>query len=157
MKEKPDRAQIIAPPPLLGLGCIALGFVARHFSPLRLFPLPEAVRLTIGVGLCVFGATVLLAARRQFITQGTPLNPYKPTAALVTIGIYGLSRNPIYVGFLFIVTSFAFLANSAWFFASALVLFFLLGFGVIRREERYLSEKFGDAYLAYCQRVRRWV
>jgi len=153
----PDRAPIIAPPPLLGLLCIALGFVARHFAPLTLFPGTGFIQLLIGSALVVAGVSIILLARQAFISHGTHPNPYRPTAALVTTGLYRLSRNPIYVAFLLIVLAFVFFENSAWFFASAVALWCLLRFGVVNREERYLGDKFGEVYHDYCERVRRWI
>ena len=91
------------------------------------------------------------------VQRGTHLNPYRPTKAIVTDGVYGLSRNPIYVAFLLIVLSFVPFTNSLWFIGSAILTVLLLQFGVVTREEKYLHEKFGAEYDEYCQRVRRWI
>ena len=72
-------------------------------------------------------------------------------------GVFSVSRNPIYVAFLLFVLAFALLANSLWFVISACVLLLVLHFGVVKQEERYLREKFGDSYEQYCSRVRRWI
>jgi protein-S-isoprenylcysteine O-methyltransferase Ste14 len=155
--ETPDRAPIVAPPPLLGLIFIIGGFVARHFDPRPFFAGHNSMRIFIGFILLSIGVAVIAIARRQFISHETPVNPYRPTAALVTDGLYRISRNPIYVAFLVIVCAFAFLANSWWFFAAAILLWIVLRFGVVNREEQYLADKFGETYRSYCQRVRRWM
>jgi protein-S-isoprenylcysteine O-methyltransferase Ste14 len=157
MNATPDRARIIAPPPLLALGCILLGFVARHFFPLRWFAPANTLPILVGVVMIAISIAVVVLARRTFIAQGTHSNPYRPTKALVMTGVFSVSRNPIYVAFLLFVLAFALLANSLWFVISASVLLLVLHFGVVKQEERYLREKFGDSYEQYCSRVRRWI
>jgi protein-S-isoprenylcysteine O-methyltransferase Ste14 len=152
-----DRARIIAPPPLLAIICIAIAFWARHFESLPLFAARSAVQVVIGAGFIVAAIAIIVSCRNVFIRHGTHPNPYTPTKAVVVTGPYRFSRNPIYVAFLIFVLSFALLANSYWFVFAAVLLLILLHFGVVRREEIYLSEKFGDEYSAYCSRVRRWI
>jgi len=156
--DNPDRARIIAPPPLIPLICILLGFAVKHFvSPLPLFATKTNFQVSAGAALVAFAVVIVASCRRAFIERGTHPNPYTPTKAIVTNGVYGLSRNPIYVAFLLIVLSFVLFANSLWFIGSAILTFLLLQFGVVKREEEYLHEKFGAEYDEYCQRVRRWV
>ena len=157
MSAKPDRARIIAPPPLLGLGCIGAGFAANHFKPLPLFLRPSPLGVLLGIGLIIAAVVTIFVARRVFVAHGTHVNPYRPTTALAVTGLYGFSRNPIYVAFLVIVAAFSLIANSLWFLAATVLLFLLLHFGVIKREELYLADKFGDAYSRYRSKVRRWI
>lgn len=148
----------MAPPPLIVLACIALGFLAKHFfSPLSIFGAKNNLQISIGAGLVAFAIVIVASCRRAFIDRGTHLNPYTPTKAIVTAGMYGLSRNPIYIAFLIITLAFALFTNSWWFIGSAALAFLLLHFGVVKREEKYLHEKFGAEYDGYCQRVRRWI
>jgi protein-S-isoprenylcysteine O-methyltransferase Ste14 len=157
MNDAPARAKIIAPPPLLALICVVAGFVADHFKPWPLWAKHRVIEITIGVALLILSVAIMLVAIRQLLMHGTHPSPYRPVNALVVDGIYKFSRNPIYVAFLLFVIAFAFCANSAWFFVATVIAFFLLHFGVIRREEPYLSHKFGDAYDAYRRRARRWI
>lgn len=87
---------------------------------------------------------------------GTSASPYLPAAMLVTHGPFRFSRNPIYVAMTGFYIGAALLINSWWlvFLLAPLVLIML--FGVIVREEAYLAAQFGEAYLAYKSRVRRW-
>ena|SRR5947209_319063 len=156
MKVKPDRAPIIAPPPLLALACIGLAFVGRHFKPLPLYSGSEASRMVVGSVLIASAIGIFIAARGAMAAHGTDPNPYRPTHAVVVTGLYRFSRNPIYIAFLLVVLAFAFFANSFWFVIGAGLLLFILRFGVIDREERYLGDKFGAQYTDYCRRVRRW-
>ncbi len=157
MNATPDRARIIAPPPLLALGCILLGFIARHFFPLRWFAPANTLPSLVGVVMIAISIAIVVLAGRTFIAQGTHPNPNRPTKALVMTGVFSVSRNPIYVAFLLFVLAFALLANSLWFVISACVLLLVLHFGVVKQEERYLREKFGVSYEQYCSRVRRWI
>jgi protein-S-isoprenylcysteine O-methyltransferase Ste14 len=115
MNATPDRARIIAPPPLLALGCIVLGFIARRFFPLRWFAPANTLPILVGVVMIAISIAVVVLARRTFIAQGTHPNPYRPTKALVMTGVFSVSRNPVYVAFLLFVLAFALLANSFWF------------------------------------------
>jgi protein-S-isoprenylcysteine O-methyltransferase Ste14 len=157
MNATPDRARIIAPPPLLGFACIVLAFVARHFLPLRLSVRANPIQIGIGIFMLVAAVCAIALARRAFIAHGTHPNPYRSTKALVEGGLFGFSRNPIYIAFLVFVLSFTLLANSLWFVIAAFVLFVILHFGIVKREETYLRTKFGSSYEQYCSRVRRWI
>jgi protein-S-isoprenylcysteine O-methyltransferase Ste14 len=157
MKPSADRARIIAPPPLIGLACIGLAFLGRHFVPLPLSEQPNVGQFVFGWVMIAVAIGAIVFARRSFIAHGTHPNPYRPTKALVDTGPFRLSRNPIYVAFLVFVLAFVVLANSLWFVVAAFVLFVVLHFGVVRREEDYLRARFGPAYESYCGRVRRWI
>src|ERR1051325_5794835 len=157
MNSKIDRAKIIAPPPLLAVACIAVALLARHYKPLSLFSCTGPVEIALGIGLCALAAIIIFSARRQMIAQGTHPNPYRPTQSIVVTSVYRFSRNPIYIAFLLVVIAFVFFANSLWFLVMAGVLCCVLHFGVVKREESYLSQKFGDAYREYCRQVRRWL
>jgi|ERR1041385_1459995 protein-S-isoprenylcysteine O-methyltransferase Ste14 len=152
-----DRARIIAPPPLLALACIGLAFLARYFVPLRLSVRAYPIEAAIGVFMLVTAISIIVFARQHFVAHGTHPNPYRPTKALVDTGPFSFSRNPIYVAFLVFVLGFTFVANSFWFVIAAFVLFPVLHFGVVKREEAYLRTKFGAQYEEYCSRVRRWI
>jgi protein-S-isoprenylcysteine O-methyltransferase Ste14 len=157
VNEKSDHAPVIAPPPLLMLLCILAGFVARHFEPLPLFSENQSFRKYLAISLFVLAFVIFAAAILQFVRNKTHPSPYKPSATVIVAGIYRITRNPIYIAFLLIVVGFAVAANSAWLVLSAIILFLLLHFGVVKREELYLSAKFGSTYDDYCQRVRRWL
>ena len=81
----------------------------------------------------------------------------EPTRALVTTGIHGWSRNPIYVGLFLVYGGIAIAMHSPWALILAVPLAVTIRYGVIAREEAYLEERFGDAYRDYKARVRRWL
>jgi protein-S-isoprenylcysteine O-methyltransferase Ste14 len=157
MNEQRDRAAIIAPPPLMTVICIGAGVVIEHFEPLPLILGLGHSRIAICAALLLVAAAFIGPAIRQFRRHNEHPNPYKPTGTIMDSGIYGRTRNPIYVGFLIVVLAVAMAMNSLWIALSFLVLFLLLHFGVVRPEERYLSGKFGSTYDDYRSRVRRWI
>ncbi len=152
-----DRAAVIAPPPLLTLLCIAAGFIAAHFKHFPIFPAFASARIAVFIALFLLAAIVIFLGLWQLVAHKEHPSPYKPTSAIVSSGIYRVTRNPIYVGFLLVVLATAVAANSAWLLLSFVMLFVLLDFGVVRAEELYLSGKFGAEYDAYRSRVRRWI
>jgi protein-S-isoprenylcysteine O-methyltransferase Ste14 len=151
-------ARVIARPPLLFLDCLILGLVLDRVLPLPL-TLPEAalVRWTIGGVLIVLGIAILAAGIRNFSRAATPVPSNQPVRALVTTGIHGWSRNPIYVGMFLIYFGIGIAAPSPWILILTLPLAMAIRYGVVAREEAYLERRFGDAYRDYKARVRRWL
>jgi protein-S-isoprenylcysteine O-methyltransferase Ste14 len=95
-----------------------------------------------------------------FITMrnlGTSPDPRKPSTALSTNGAFAYSRNPIYVAMTGLYLGISLIINSLWLVLFLIPTLFLMQWGVIVREERYLSAQFGEAYTEYTQRVRRWL
>jgi protein-S-isoprenylcysteine O-methyltransferase Ste14 len=145
-------------PPLLFLGALLAGFVLDRLLPLPIaLPGAGAVRWTIGGVMVFFGLAMVVAAIRNFARAATPVQTSEPTRALVTTGIHGWSRNPIYVGFFLIYGGIAVAFGSPWILVLALPLAVTMRYGVVAREEAYLERLFGKAYLDYKARVRRWL
>ncbi len=108
--------------------------------------------------LVFLGLAFLLPSASLFQRMGTSVNPMRPQNAstLVVGGLYRFTRNPMYLGFLLIQIGVAiFFHNFASFLAVPLFVLYMTRYQIIP-EERFLAAKFGDAYLAYKQRVRRW-
>ena len=147
---------LIAPPPVMYIGALLLGVGIHVLLPISIFLATPAHEILAGFLLILSGAF----ARWAFLTMrraGTTANPKKPSEALVTDGPFRISRNPIYVAMTGLYIGSAFLVNSAWPLILLVPLLMVMQWGVILREERYLSEKFGSEYTAYSSRVRRWL
>ena len=153
-----ETAGVIARPPFLFLGALALGLVWDFLLPLP-FPVPgsDLLHWIIGGALILIGLAVAGAGIRNFSRAGTPVRGYKPTCALVTAGIHGWSRNPIYLGMFLIYIGIGLAAQSPWALMITLPLAITIRYGVVAREEAYLERRFGDAYRHYKSRVRRWL
>ena len=150
-------ANAIVRPPLLFLTALLLGFVLDHLLPLPvLIPRTDPHRIVAGL-LILIGVAVFVAAIRNFVSAATPVQGTKPTRTLVTTGIHGWSRNPIYVGMFLIYAGIAIAVRSPWLLILTLPLFVTMRYGVVAREEAYLEQRFGEAYRAYKAHVRRWL
>jgi protein-S-isoprenylcysteine O-methyltransferase Ste14 len=88
---------------------------------------------------------------------GTRIETNQPTTTIVSGGPYRFTRNPIYVGMFLGQIGLAIGFDSLWLLATLVPFYFVLRYGVVAREEAYLERKFGEAYLGYRSRVRRWL
>ena len=150
-----DSPGVIAPPPLIYAGALAAGLLANGLYPVAL--LPRGISRAFGLALVAGGASIGTWGFRTMRRAGTNVDPYKPATAIVGDGPYRYTRNPLYVGMTLMYGGVTLLANAI---PAALLLPFVLAVmqrGVIEREERYLERKFGDEYLRYRGRVRRWI
>lgn len=138
------------------VGALLLGFALHAVFPIGLFPTGHAHEI---LGGCLIAVSAAFA-RWAFLTMrhsGTTANPKEPAEALAIGGPFRISRNPIYVAMTGIYVGLDFMVDSAWPLILLVPLLLLMNWGVILREEQYLSGKFGDAYAAYKSRVRRWL
>ncbi len=156
VQEKDTKgAAVRFPPPLIFLILIALALILH-----RIFPLSLPVTDWIGyLGSAVLLGSVLLLANLFFTFRRakTHIEPWKPTSHIITTGIFGYSRNPIYLAFCLISLGLALLINSVWVLLSILPSAYLVYVIAIKKEEIYLAEKFGDEYRDYKRQVRRWL
>lgn len=151
-------AGVIARPPVLFLAALLLGLASNRLLPLP-FALPEAglVHWIIAGSLILIGLALAGAGIRNFSRAGTPVPTNQPTRTLVTTGIHGWTRNPIYLGMFLVYGGIGVAARSPWILIFTLPLAITIRYGVVAREEAYLERRFGDAYRDYKTRVRRWL
>jgi protein-S-isoprenylcysteine O-methyltransferase Ste14 len=127
-----------------------LGTVLHFKLPLRLFPI-SWLGHALGWPLIVGGIWISVRAAME----AEDMNIESPTK-LLTKGPYSCSRNPMYVGWTAIYLGIALAANSVWIIALLPVAVIFTHFVEIPREERILEAKFGEEYLQYQERVRRY-
>ncbi|MGE0624494.1 MAG: isoprenylcysteine carboxylmethyltransferase family protein [Pseudomonadales bacterium] len=103
------------------------------------------------------GVLIAVQGSRQFARAGTNIIPFSESTALVTEGVFSLSRNPMYTGMVLALAGTAVIMNglSAWLVVVAFVAI-IRGY-FIRHEETLMARTFGQAYLDYKARVRRWI
>ena len=152
---KENSAGVIAPPPLIFLGGLAIGFGLEALLPGG--SLPDAVRWIAGGLALLAGLALQTFFINAFNRVGTAVEPWKPTTAIVTSGPYRLTRNPAYLGMALIYIGIALLADAPWALVPVPLVLVLIDRGVIVREERYLEREFGEEYVGYKRGVRRWV
>jgi protein-S-isoprenylcysteine O-methyltransferase Ste14 len=149
-----DSPGVIAPPPLIYAAGLLLGAGLEWLVP---------TGLSSGLFLRVAGALFVLAGIGLIILPWlqmrkakTNVEPWKPTKAIVTDGVYAYTRNPIYLGMIFIYLGVCGFFALVWPLPLLIIVLLLTRYGVIVREEKYLTEKFGAEYTDYCARTRRW-
>ena len=152
-----DHARVMFLPPLAIVPPLLAGLLL-HFlwTPLRIFP-EWWVGHAVGWPLIVAGVLLSVWSKRTMHRADVDPNPYESTTAIVATGPYALSRNPMYVSATVVYAGIAFVVNWVWPIAVLPFGIALLYYGVIAREESYMAKVFGDEYLKYKARVRRWM
>ena len=148
-------AGVRVPPPFLYLGGFGLGMLIEAVKPLPTLPLPANV--VVGIVLIALGLALVAPSAALFQRAGTNLAPHRPTTALVFTGPYRFTRNPIYVGFADIYAGAAVWSGTTWALILLPLVLVVIRRAVIAREERYLEATYGQEYLDYKARVRRWL
>jgi len=152
-----DSAAIRIPPPVFFFVCLGFGLLLEYIFPIHLISLSPIPRVIVG---CTFTLISLYFAVSGFIAlikNKTPFDTAKSTIKIVTDGAYRFSRNPLYLSLLLLLFGIAVLMFSLWLFFTIPILYILFLFKAVKPEERYLSQKFGDEYLDYSAKVRRWI
>lgn len=153
--QETDRKRIKFQPVLLYLGCLALGFGAEYVLPTHILN-PSLAQL-FGFAFPALGVVMIVYAVMEFRDAGTSPFYFRPASKLVQTGVYHLSRNPIYVGLTLIFAGVGILANNLWIVGLVAVIVPVMTWGVIKPEEIFLEEKFGEVYRRYTYQVRRWL
>lgn len=159
MNEHRDAASVRLPPPLIPLLMVLLGVGLNRVWPIDLgFALPTPERYWLG-GVIVSSAVLGLGfwSVSLFRRGGQSENPWKPTPHIEERGPFRLTRNPMYLQMVLVCLGLAIILMNWWVFALTPVCGWLLQRLAILPEEAYLERKFGEAYLSYKRRVRRWL
>jgi len=145
-----DNAGIRVPPPLIFLGFLILGLVFDSDFSL-------SWNTVLGGLIAIVGLILILKSVPKHKEAGTNVEPWEPTHAIISTGLYAYTRNPIYLGMAVTHGGIAIAAASLGALISLIAAVIVIQTYVIAREERYLSEKFGQEYMDYKNKVRRWI
>ncbi len=156
MAPQKDHANVVILPPIALALCVAAAWLVGRIWPAPYLP-SGWPRQPVGGALIVLGLMTEFWALILFRRARTSILPIRPTSAIIEAGPYRYSRNPIYLGMFVIVVGAAIALDSLWQFAALAALYVILRWGVVAREEAYLTHKFGAAYRDYAKRVRRWI
>jgi protein-S-isoprenylcysteine O-methyltransferase Ste14 len=110
-----------------------------------------------GFALAVAGCSLAVAAVGRFVLRGTTLHPTGQPARLVVNGAHARSRNPMYLSLTVVYVGLTLAIGRAWPLALAVLPWASTNWAVIPFEEARLGETFGQDYVDYCRRVRRWI
>ncbi len=150
-----DHPRVVIFPPLLFLIVVITVAGLQWILPIP-WPLFGISRWVGGL-LALAGLALVTWARTCFSRAETNVSPRRSSTTIVMHGPYRFSRNPMYIAMIITLAGVAFGLRWVWGLALIPVLWLMLHFGVIAREEAYLEAKFAEAYRDYRQRVRRWV
>jgi protein-S-isoprenylcysteine O-methyltransferase Ste14 len=157
MSDKKDSPAInkYIHPPIVAMFYIIVAILLGIFVPL-ISELSRTIR-NIGFGFVVVGFLIGLAAFIEFRKAKTTILPHGSVSNIISSGIFRFTRNPIYLGFLFMVIGFPLNFGSVWGIIIAPLFIATMNRLVIEKEEAYLEKKFKEQYTNYKSNVRRWL
>ena len=143
------------PPPLIVLVLV----ISIYFSSKKIDLINIPFQLQISFFILSIGLLIFLYPVLQFIKSKTTVDPikFKKVNKLVTSGIFKYSRNPMYLGMLMVVLSTSIFYLNIFSILTPFLFIFWINKFQIKREEAFLTEKFGKEYLSYKNKTRRWL
>jgi protein-S-isoprenylcysteine O-methyltransferase Ste14 len=142
-------------PPVYLLASMGLMYVLDRWMPIAEY-LPESLKFLAAVFLAV-GLVMIFTSFGLFVKADTGVVPFSEAKALVTSGFYRITRNPMYLGMLFILVGAAFKFGSLGALLPLPAFVAVIHYNFILGEEVFLEEAFGKEFLDYKNRVRRWL
>lgn len=144
------------PPLLVAVGCGLLMWLLADGAAMQIDSL---WRLFLVASCVMLGVVFAIAGVLSFLLAQTTVNPHTvdKASSLVDTGIYKITRNPMYLGFLFCLVAWGIQLHTLSSLAGVVIFIVYMNAFQIRPEERALMAQFGDAYQQYCSRVRRWL
>ncbi len=154
--DKPlDNPGVIAFPPLIWLVNAVISVLVHLFVQLPI--MKYSFCLVCGIVLIILAPTLALSALRTMKAAGTNVHPSEPTLTIVRRGPFRFTRNPMYLALCLVQIALGFFLNDWITLLFVVPLALISHYGVVLREERYLTAKFGEPYLQYKRGVRRWI
>ena len=152
-----NALELRIPPPAVALLTAGAMWGIAALTPM--LAVPAVARVAVAIALALAGAGITVAGVRAIRRAETTANPMKPetATALVSGGIYTVTRNPMYLGLLALLIAWWVYLSSAWALLGPLVFVVYMTRFQILPEERALGSLFGAEYAAYRARVRRWL
>jgi protein-S-isoprenylcysteine O-methyltransferase Ste14 len=151
----PDHADVRVPPPLVYLAVFLVALGIQRVIPIP--AIPKMIGFAAGSIIIAAGISFAAWSVGLFRRARTSLIPIKPTTALVINGPYCFTRNPMYLSLMSVYVGAALMMRTLWGLLLLPLVFVAVQYLVIRKEEQYLQQKFGEAFLSYKASVRRWI
>ena len=145
------------PPPVQALICGILMWVVDEQLPGG--QLESAIQLPMAILFAISGIVLLVFSMLAFRRAGTTVDPFHPEEAsqLVVDGVFGYSRNPMYVSLLLVLIGWAICLGGVYNIAVLALFVSYITFFQLNAEEAAMRSLFGETYVSYCSRVRRWI
>ena len=157
MGKTKDSPGILLPPPLFFMAIFFLSYFFQWFFPLRRNFFQTITAHVISGVISTAGLFFIIPALGQFIRTKNSVATFRAATSLQTVGIYSITRNPMYLGTSMTYLGLAFIFGNWWTVLLFPVMILLVSMMIIPREEAYLFRSFGDSYLDYKEKVRRWI
>lgn len=151
-----DVPDIVILPPVLVGGMLVIGLII-HYALWTVTLLPTVLARVLGFIVFISAGVLAHLAQLAMKRAGTNILPTQPTLALATDGPYRFSRNPLYLAAIGVYLGITLWVNGLAPLLLMVPMWWLLHWGIVLREERYLEAKFGDDYRLYQANVRRWL
>ncbi|MCF6275973.1 MAG: isoprenylcysteine carboxylmethyltransferase family protein, partial [Robiginitomaculum sp.] len=152
----PDTPAVHIPPPVIVAVFLALGLGLEYYLKNTFGPAAGWL-FYVGFGLCVLGFGITLWCAVLYRKAKTSILPHTKDSNMIETGPFARSRNPIYLSMLIVFVGVCFIADAPAAMLFAIPTYLALRYYVIAREEAYLTRRFGDEYISYQSRVRRWI
>ena len=158
-----DYADVITFPPIIWLFSINTGFsiATLNMYYYQLYQIPRYLDFfrtsEIGLFFLILAISLIIPAIKKFNSQHEDPNPTSPSTLIIKSGIYKYSRNPMYLGLIFLQLSLGILMSMIHIMLMCIFTYIIFKYYVIKPEETYLSSKFGDDYNHYKSKVRRGI
>lgn len=157
MQNKKDSPGVYIPPPLFYVLFFLVAVLVQKKITIddSFFHLP--ITKIAGIVLLVISLFFSVSSLMKFFKSKNTLIPIKPASSLQTNGIYGISRNPMYVSLAIVYLGLTCLIGNWWNIILFPFLILIIQEYIIKREEKYLERAFGEKYIEYKNKVRRWL
>jgi len=157
MKDDTDNPGVYIPPPLFYVLTFLAAVFIQKKAPINDILFHQPLTKIIGVILVLIALFFLVRSLRQFFQSKNTVITMKPAASLQTSGIYSITRNPMYVGLALVYLGVSCFVGNWWTIILFPFLLLLVQEYIIKREESYLVRKFGQEYMVYKTKVRKWL
>jgi protein-S-isoprenylcysteine O-methyltransferase Ste14 len=157
MENKKDSPRVYIPPPLFYVAAFLGAVFIQKLIPIDNTLFSQQWMKIVGAFFLVTALFFLSFSLFQFLQSKNTVVTILPANSLQTTGIFGLTRNPMYIGLAFIYLGLSCLIGNWWNMILFPVLLLFVQEYIIKREEKYLHRRFGPEYEAYRKRVRRWL
>lgn len=157
MGKTKDSPGILLPPPLFFMAVFFLSYLFQWFFPLPLNFFQTITAHIISGVISTAGLFFIIPALGQFIRTRNSVATFRAATSLQTDGIYSITRNPMYLGTSMTYLGLALIFGNWWTVLLFPAMILLVSLTIIPREEAYLLRSFGDSYLDYKEKVRRWI
>jgi protein-S-isoprenylcysteine O-methyltransferase Ste14 len=152
-----DHARVTIPPPLTLVVSLVVGLLLHRVFPVSIISASLPVRALVAAPLLLGYGVITALSIRLMLASNTAVPPHRSTTTLISAGPFSLTRNPLYLSVLMLYAGIAVLVNEVLMLCLLPVMLVALDRGAVIHEEEYLERKFGDRYLEYKRRVRRWI